>query len=850
MMSVSVTSAMIYAQDDQSGFISIDCGIPQGSSYTEDSTGINYVSDDGFIDAGVSQDINANQNNSLRLLNTIRSFPENKRNCYTLRPQTGKNNRYLIRAIFYYDESRGKPPQFDLYIGADYWATVTRQSIHELIHIASSDYIYVCLVNTDQGDPFITALELRLLNITMYEEYQSLSLILQARYSLATNEIIRYKDDKYDRIWNYYSVNKSVHTSDKVSLKPFSEEQVPLKVMSTAMLPKDNNSILQLNYTVTVKDNYELIVYLHFAEVETLQSNQKREFDIYINHVWTGRFSPSTNITTKKTYSSSNSSVFELIRLVRTSNSTLPPILNAVEVYNLKQFQQNQTDDQDAAAILSTKSTYGLTKLNWQGDPCVPQEDVWAGLNCNYDASRAARIVSLNLSSRGLSGEIATALANLTMIESLDLSYNNLTGNVPKFLAQLENLKVLNLVGNNFTRPLPAELLAKSKKGSLSLSTDEEGIDEDKSSCLKGSCSNKKNKIVVILAPIIGGIVVLSIIVRIVIQMKRKGYTLIKMEELFIPRKQKFTYSEVVSITNNFQNEIGRGFGSVFRGSVGNNQVAVKMLSESSSQGYKEFQTEVKLLIKIHHTNITSLPGLVPYPYIGYCDDSNHKGIIYEFMANGNLGDHLFDGSPTVLSWERRLQIGCDAADGLAYLHHGCRPPIVHRDVKPPNILLNEAFHAKLADFGLSRAFATEDATHITSIKVAGTLGYLEPEYHATTRLTEKSDVYSFGVLLLELITSRRVISEGANIVQWVKSQLEVGNAETIIDSRLDGRFDINTAEKVVETAIACVSPKSIKRPTMNDVVMDLKHCLQAERTRQSESMSLNFETMSDLIPR
>ncbi|XP_076937129.1 putative leucine-rich repeat receptor-like protein kinase At2g19210 [Bidens hawaiensis] len=183
-------AAMIYAQDDQSGFISIDCGIPQGSHYTDNSTGINYVSDYGFIDAGVTQDIQAIQNNNLRVLNTIRSFPVYKRNCYTLRPQNGKNNRYLIRAIFYYDESRGEPPQFDLFIGADYWATVT-QMYHELIHLASSDYIHVCLVNTDQGVPFITALELRLLNITMYEEYQSPSLILQARYSLATNEMIR-----------------------------------------------------------------------------------------------------------------------------------------------------------------------------------------------------------------------------------------------------------------------------------------------------------------------------------------------------------------------------------------------------------------------------------------------------------------------------------------------------------------------------------------------------------------------------------------------------------------------------------------------------------------------------------
>ncbi|KAI3670517.1 hypothetical protein L1987_87853 [Smallanthus sonchifolius] len=218
-----------------------------------------------------------------------------------------------------------------------------------------------------------------------------------------------------------------------------------------------------------------------------------------------------------------------------------------------------------------------------------------------------------NLSSRRLSGGIATVSANLTMIESLDLSYKNLTGNVQEFLAQLDNLRILNLTGNNFTRPFPTELLAKSKKGLLWLSTEESSGEESR---------NNKHNIVVILAPF-GSVVVFSIIIIFTVkQLQKKGL----------------------------------GFGSVFRGSVGDNQVAVKMLSESSSLGYKEFQTEVKILMKIHHKNITSL--------VGYCDDSNHKAIIYEFMANGNLDKHLFDECPNVLSWERRLQIGCDAAEG------------------------------------------------------------------------------------------------------------------------------------------------------------------------------------------
>ncbi|MFS7967636.1 putative transferase [Helianthus anomalus] len=270
--------------------------------------------------------------------------------------------------------------------------------------------------------------------------------------------------------------------------------------MSTAIIPI-NSTELYYRWNATSIDEY--IIYVHLAEVEIPESNQKREFNIYNNEIFIGTFSPSTNITTIML--SSNSLTYELI-LRQTLNSTLPPILNAIEVYTLKQLLQNQTDDQDgryihsllvvtyisvyssilplntmtrtdaiimvfplllklAAAIWGIKSTYGLTNLNWQGDPCVPQQYAWVGLYCNYNAPRAARIRSLNLSSRGLSGEIATVLANLTMLDSLDLSNNNLTGNVPKFLAELDSLTILNLMGNNFTRPIPAELLAKSKKG-------------------------------------------------------------------------------------------------------------------------------------------------------------------------------------------------------------------------------------------------------------------------------------------------------------------------------------------------------------------------------------------------
>ncbi|KAF3484582.1 hypothetical protein F2Q69_00054931, partial [Brassica cretica] len=152
-------------------------------------------------------------------------------------------------------------------------------------------------------------------------------------------------------------------------------------------------------------------------------------------------------------------------------------------------------------------------------------------------------------------------------------------------------------------------------------------------------------------------------------------------------------------------------------------QVAVKILSEESAQGYKEFRAEVEILMRVHHKNLTSL--------FGYCNEGNGMVLIYEYMANGNLGDYLSGKMSFILSWEERLKISLDAAQGLEYLHYGCKPPIVHRDVKPTNILLNEKIQAKIADFGLSRSFPVEGSDQISTV-VAGTIGYLDPDYVIT----------------------------------------------------------------------------------------------------------------------
>ncbi|KAL8260851.1 hypothetical protein R6Q59_024900 [Mikania micrantha] len=477
---------MVDAQDDQSGFISIDCGMPEGSTYTDKTTGITYVSDAGFVDGGVSGEISAEYNyDGLDLqLATLRSFPHYTRNCYTLRPKQGKNNRYLIRLRFLYGnyDSKGEPPQFDVYLGSDLWFKdiyIPDPSVDyyiEMIHLAPSDYIHLCLVNTGKGSPFVSVIELRLLDINMYEPLStSLDVLHRASYGL--NERVRYPDDKYDRVWYPLTIpgTRTIQsTPNTISQGPL---HVPSRVMWNAITPTistDNISIMWNTSTPRPENSIFIstynIFYLHFYEVEILKSNQTREFSIYLNgnHLY-GPFSPSTtNITSIKFTTPPFTGFSESYKLEinKTLTSTLPPLINAIEIYIPMHFQLQKTEDQDDAAMWIIKSTYGI-KRNWQGDPCVPHGYLWEGLECNYNDPGTAKIISMNLSSSGLSGEIVPALANLTMIESLDLSCNNLRGNVPEILVLLENLKILNLTGNNFTRPLPKELLEKSKEGSL-----------------------------------------------------------------------------------------------------------------------------------------------------------------------------------------------------------------------------------------------------------------------------------------------------------------------------------------------------------------------------------------------
>ena len=302
-------------------------------------------------------------------------------------------------------------------------------------------------------------------------------------------------------------------------------------------------------------------------------------------------------------------------------------------------------------------------------------------------------------------------------------------------------------------------------------------------------------------------------------------------DSLQLVENRRFTYEELERITNGFDRVLGQGgFGYVYDGFLEDGtQVAVKLRSHSSNQGVKEFLAEAQILTRIHHKNLVSM--------IGYCKDGEYMALVYEYMAQGTLREHIAasERNGGCLPWRQRLKNALQSAQGLEYLHTGCNPPLIHRDVKATNILLNARLEAKIADFGLTKAFDYHNNTHLFTNTLAFTPGYVDPEYQATMQPTTKSDVYSFGVVLLELVTGKPAIlsdPEPISIVQWARQRLARGNMEGVVDARMQGCYDINGVWKVAEIALKCTAQGSAQRPTMADVVTQLQECVELEEGR------------------
>ncbi|KAG2660230.1 probable serine/threonine-protein kinase PBL19 isoform X2 [Panicum virgatum] len=275
---------------------------------------------------------------------------------------------------------------------------------------------------------------------------------------------------------------------------------------------------------------------------------------------------------------------------------------------------------------------------------------------------------------------------------------------------------------------------------------------------------------------------------------------------------REFRFRELRAATSDFSRllKLGEGgFGSVYKGVIrlpggpaGGTLVAIKKLNPKGHQGHKQWLAEVHFLGVVEHPNLVKL--------IGYCAAQSERGpqrlLVYEFMSNKTLGDHLFNKAYPVLPWDIRLEIALDAAEGLMYLHEGLEVQVIYRDFKASNVLLDEKFRGKLSDFGLAREGPSADHTHV-STAVMGTLGYAAPDYIETGHLTTKSDVWSFGVVLYEILTGRRSMER--NRPKNEQKLLEWG------------------ARKVATLANSCLAKHRRDRPTMREVVKSLKQAMQ-----------------------
>ncbi|KAL5230464.1 hypothetical protein ABZP36_029240 [Zizania latifolia] len=451
-----------------------------------------------------------------------------------------------------------------------------------------------------------------------------------------------------------------------------------------------------------------------------------------------------------------------------------------------------------------------------------------------------------DVSRNRLQGGIPDSFSNLSFLVQIDVSNNNLSGEIPQ-RGQLSTLPASQYAGNPGLCGMPlmpcTDRLPRATMSGLAAAASTEQPTRAVAAWANG----------VILAVLVStGLACAAAIWAVAARARRREvreammlsslqdgtrtattWKLGKAEKealsinvaTFQRQLRKLTFTQLIEATNGFSTAslIGSGgFGEVFKATLRDGScVAIKKLILLSYQGDREFMAEMETLGKIKHKNLV--------PLLGYCKIGEERLLVYEFMSHGSLEDTLHGGGGA-LSWEQRKKVARGAARGLCFLHHNCIPHIIHRDMKSSNVLLDGDMEARVADFGMARLISALD-THLSVSTLAGTPGYVPPEYYQSFRCTVKGDVYSFGVVLLELLTGRRPTDKedfgDTNLVGWVKMKVREGGGKEVVDPELlkaatDGG-ETNEMARFLDMALQCVEDFPSKRPNMLQVVAMLR---------------------------